>query len=322
MKTAELKTFLEDVLVADGAEVVESQNHLLRVKADEALTEKLGVGDLSLAFNSRGLESDPNSELATVGNPVFDRILELASDQGRIGVRYAPVPRKAVQPNPGKALELADNLALADPRSTYLPTVYHLFKIEWSVEETPDSLEVVPVDAASLDGSRPAPDLAALWDEMDREPETGRDVPGILPVADEILSAGLAGLERRLRRRIGRLRRSAEQHLATEEESIGSYYQNLIEETRSSKRRYAGGAEAKEEKIRILQLDWKRRMEEAREFWQPKVEVELTGLGIVLYPTLEYPVLGEGKPLGSIHYDLTSGLFLVPSDVRGVTLLG
>ena len=318
MKPTELREFAEELLEAHGATVVASSPHLLRIQANEELAERIGRSELSLAFNQRGLEEDPASELATVGNPVFDRVLQLAQEKGRVGVRYLPAGRGSVKSKGRPAL--GPDLVLGEPRDAYAPLYVHVFKVQYSVEETPDSLEIVVVDGVSLDVDSQIPDLVELWSHLDPQPVAGWHVPAALPVPDDVLRSGLDGLERRLRRRLGRLKRDASVHLAREGESIGTYYQNLIEEARSSKRRLAGGLQAREEKIRILQLDWKRRMEEAQDFWRPKVDVELSGMSVIMRPSRESPVLRDGKTVGSVH--LVDVGFLVPPALGDGTVQG
>lgn len=309
MKTTELRAFAEELLVARGATVVSSAPHLLRIRAEGELGERLGRSDLALAFSQRGLLDDPNSELATVGNPVFDRVLQLAQEEGRVGQRYLSRPTRGSSP---PALRPGPGVTLGDPVPTYAPLYHHVFKVQSSAEETPDTLEVVVVDGVTLEVLPQSPDLVDLWGRLDPEPEPGYDVPPVLPVPEAVLRKALEGLERRLRRRLGRLKREAEEHLAKEVASIGAYYQNLIEESRGSRRRLAGGLQAREDKIRLLQLDWKRRTEEAQDFWQPKVEVELTGLGVVLRPTRGYTIRRDGVPRGQLHFDELGGGFLLP----------
>ncbi|MEZ4650610.1 MAG: hypothetical protein R3E97_17845 [Candidatus Eisenbacteria bacterium] len=317
MKTTELRGFTRDLLTTHGAEVTTDSPNLLRIDASAELADRLGRKSLALAFNQRGLQDDPNSELATVGNPVFDRVLDLAIERGRVGIRFVPPKKKAAVAKPGKPPK---GLTLGDSWDSYAPIYYHVFKVQYSVEETPDSLEVVAVDGITLELESQTPDLVVLWETLDAEPADGRRVPTVLPLSDDVLRAALGGLERRLRRRIGRLKRDATEHLAREGESIGTYYQNLIEEARTSKRKLAGGLQAREEKIRLLQLDWKRRMEEAQEFWQPKVEIELSGLGIVFRPTREYELLRDERTVGSAHVTQSEGGFLIPPTLADGTV--
>lgn len=321
MKASELREFAQELLTANGASVLVSSPHLLRVEVTSELADRIGRTELALAFNQRGLNEDPSSELATVGNPVFDRVLALAQERGRLGVRYI---RSAAGPT-GKAPsvpKLSQGLELGEPFDSYAPLYFHVFKVQYSVEETPDNLEVVAVDGITLEVQSQSPDLVDLWSGLDPEPTPGRRVPPSLPVPDPVIRAGMDGLERRLRRRLARLKRDATQHLAHEGESIGTYYQNLIEEARTSKRRLAGGLQAREDKIRILQLDWKRRMEEAQDFWRPKVDVELSGLGVVMRPSRQYEVRRSGKLVGSIHLPAGESGFLLPPAIGDGTVQG
>lgn len=322
MKPSELRQFVEELVVAHGASVRASTPHLLRFDSGQALAARTGRATLAFAFNQRGLDEDPTSELATVGNPVFDHVLELAQESGHVGVRYLPVPTNADRRNKPKPPDAGRGRSYGEAFDSYVPLYLHVFKVQSSVEEIPDTLETVAVDPVVGEALAQSPDVLDLWPSLQPVPEEGRRVPQALPVPEAVLALGLDGLERRLRRRVGRLKRDSDRHLHIQQESIGKYYQNLIEEVRSSKRRLAGGVQAKEEKIRLLQLDWKRRIEEAQEFWRPRVDVQLAGVGVVQRPSIEFPLQEGRKIVARVHYDLIEGRFLIPSLLRDGTLRG
>jgi hypothetical protein len=91
-----------------------------------------------------------------------------------------------------------------------------------------------------------------------------------------------------MRRRINKVRQASKQHLEQETTSIEAYYQQLIEEARNQSRRWTTRLEEREDRVRWLQLEWKRRIEEANLFWRPQVNARLVALGLQMVPRVAY----------------------------------
>ncbi len=66
--------------------------------------------------------------------------------------------------------------------------------------------------------------------------------------------------------------------------NIENYYRQLIEEMRKGNRRNQLTLAEREEKIRLLQLDWKRRIQEATVYLRPRTLVRLSAVGILYRP--------------------------------------
>lgn len=318
MKPSQLKHFVTGLLTTAGARVEEKSPNLAVIEADGPLAQRLGPSHFALAWSTRGLQEHPASELAVMGNPLFERILDLASERGRVGVRYLPSPpRKKKRPDPPSG---NGSLASAEPIASYLPTYYFVFKIEYSLEETPDELEVVAVDGATLEPLAQAPELGEYWESLSREPEAERDPGQPFPLPPAAADAAMQALERRLRKRVTKLRRVSELALEKETENIKQYYEQLIHEARNVGRRWSASTDERSEKIRILQLDWKRRIEDAAQFWHPRVDVELLSVGAVQRAALRFPLKPEGKRSpksaasagASLYFDETSGEYVAP----------
>ena len=262
MKSTALREFFSEVLKARGAKTAEQGKHLLEVKVPSALTDRLGDEQLRLAFSSRGLQEAPEAELATAGNPIFDRVLELALESGASGQRFLPLPSarngqaaKIANLDPRDADPALREMEFGKPRPVYSPVIFHVFRVRYSLEDVPDDLEVIPIDAVSLEALAQHPDLPDYWDSLEQSPADSREVVAAFPLTDQVLQAALQTLEHRLRKRLHRIRRASRQHLEREAENIRSYYQQLIEETKKDGRR-GGGKESREQKIHLLQLDW------------------------------------------------------------------
>jgi len=292
MKPKQLRTFLEEFIVAQGGAAERRGENLLALTLPEEPAAVVGASEVVLAFNLRGLQEDPRSELGTVGNPLFDRILELARTAGRVGERYRPAGKPPARPpDPlghfrfeGLPVEIGKAVA------SYAPLYFFLFRTEYSLEDQADELEIVALDGVSHETLGQMPELIEFWEALAAAPAPDRQFAPAFPVPEPALRAGAALLEKRLRKRIARIRRDAEQHLRRETENIENYYRQLIEESRNAGRRWAMTAAQKEERVRVLQLDWKRRVEEAHQHWRPRIDVRLASVAAAMLPRLAWDV--------------------------------
>lgn len=300
MKARQLRSFLEEFLASRGAETSPVGENLLHVKLPRRLEPAVGRRDLVLAFNMRGIAEDPSSELGTMGNPVFERILGLAREGGVAGVRYrkAPDAAKAIKaaPDPASKLRLAPGVRVGPPKAVLAPLWLLLFRAEYSLEEQADELEVVPLDGITLQVLAQTPELVEYWESLSPEPPAGWASASPFPLPRPLALAALAVLEKRLRKRIGRIRRESEGHLQREAASIEGYYRQLIDEVRNAGRRWSLAPTQREEKIRMLQLDWKRRAEDARRSWEPRIEVSLAAAGAAMLPRVSWLLSGRAVP--------------------------
>ncbi|MFN8548347.1 MAG: hypothetical protein U0527_10415 [Candidatus Eisenbacteria bacterium] len=295
MKPVQLRSFIGTLLTSRGAQVEEVGAHLLTVTAPAKLAQRLGPSELVLAFHPNGLKENPRSELATVGNPVFERILELALETGRIGQRFMhATTKRRTQVDPTKLWgAAAGGVGPAEP--IYTPVYFLLFKIEYSLEEVPDELEAVAIDGLTLEAWKETPELAEFWMGLEEEPDAGRRAEPAFPVPESVGQVALQTLERKLRKRVARVRRISEEHLERETESIKGYYEQLIHETRNVGRRWNSSADEKSDRIRVLQLDWKRRIEEAQQFWGAQHDVRLSAIGVAFRPRLRFRPKARGR---------------------------
>ncbi len=300
MKTRQLRSFLEEFLALEGVPADRVGDNLLVVRPPKKFATAIGAQERVLAFNVKGLQEDPHSELATVGNPVFDRILELARATGRAGERYVPagaVPRKL--PDPAEHFRfLPAGTAPGAAVPTYAPLYFMTFRVEYSLEELPDELEVIAVDSVNHQTLPQMPEMVDYWEGLDREPAAGRTPRPAYPIRPEAIRAALRLLEKRLRKRLSKIRRDADGHLDIETNNIKAYYTQLIEETRNAGKRWVLPAGGREERIRLLQLDWKRRVEEAQQYWRPRLHLTLSAVASVQIPRIGFPVADAAAPKG------------------------
>jgi hypothetical protein len=303
MRARQHRSFLEEFLASRGAETAPVGENLLRVRLSKALEPAVGRRELVLAFNLRGIEEDPASELGTMGNPVYERILGLAREGGVAGVRYhkAPAVGKALAatPDPVVKLRLAPGTHVGPPRAVLAPLWLLIFRAEYSLEEQADELEVIPLDGITHQVLAQTPELMDYWESLSPEPPASWEPGSPFPLPRPVALAALEILEKRLRKRLGKIRRESEGHLQTETASIEGYYRQLIDEVRNAGRRWSLAPAQRDEKIRMLQLDWKRRAEDARRAWEPQIEVSLAAAGAAMLPRVCWLLTAEAPPAGA-----------------------
>lgn len=288
MKAAVLQSFLREWLAARGLqpEILEPDVWQLSVPKD--LRERFGKNELIFSFSRRAMAKHPRAELAVVGNPVFDRLLGVAREEGMIGVGYAKPAGGTAKPPASVKLGPVGDLAAGKPEPVYQAVYHFVFTITYPSIEAADEMEVVSVDSGSLDVWAQTADLADLWGALEKEPRKGRAVIPPLPIPIWAMDAGVRALERRMRRRIKKVEQSCRERLDEETESIRTYYEQLIEEARNQSRRWSTRVEEREERIHFLQLEWKRRIEEANAFWTPQVNARLVAVGVQMMPRQAY----------------------------------
>lgn len=295
MKPSVIQAFLRDWLQVRGLVPDLAESDLWSFTVPKDLRERLGSSELTFSFNRRALARHPRAELATVGNPVFDRLLAVAREEGRIGVGFVRPPSPAPKPPAPEKVSIAPDHLFGPPLPVYQPVYHFLFTITYPSIEAADEMELVSVDGASLETWAQTPDLMEMWESLEDAPRKGRGVLPSLPLPEGVLVTARRALERRMRRRIKKVEQTSHLRLEEETESITHYYEQLIEEARNQSRRWSTKVEDREERIRWLQLEWKRRIEEANEFWRPHVDARLVAVGLMMQPRQAYPMLGATK---------------------------
>ncbi len=288
MKSSVLQGFIRDWLAIRGLEPQTVEMDVWQFPVPKDLRERFGRDEMTFSFSRRAITKHPKSELATVGNPVFDRLLSVAREEGRIGIAYAkplsPVPRPPANDKIGEI----DGARFGQPEPVYQGIYHFVFTITYPSIETADEMEVVSIDGGNLDVWAQTPDLSVLWTTLEPEPRKGRAELPPLPIPPKVLETALHVFERRMRRRIKKVEQASQERLDEETASIKAYYEQLIEEARNQSRRWSTRLEDREDRIRWLQLEWKRRTEEAAEFWRPNVTARLVAVGIQMQPRVAY----------------------------------
>jgi hypothetical protein len=316
IKSSVLQHFVRDWLAIRGLAHKELEPDVWTFTLPKELKERLGRNELALSFTQRALSRHPRSELATVGNPVFDRLLAVAREEGRIGLAFTPPPSPAPRP---PALSKAGTLQGLEPvkaEPVYQGIYHFVFTISYPSIEAADEMEVVSVDGGTLEVWAQTPDLSELWSRLERDPRKGRTPLPVVPLAERVMEAALAAFERRMRRRINKVITASRDRLEQETLSIKTYYEQLIEEARNQSRRWSTRLEEREDRVQWLQLEWKRRIQEANEFWRPRVGARLVAVGIQMQPRVAYryaPGRGAGRATARLwcrYWDEAARAFL------------
>ena len=125
MKSGSIQSFLRDWLSVRGVEPAVLESELWAFPVPRDLRDRFGRMELAFAFSRRALAKNPKAELATVGNPIFDRLLAVAREEGRFGVAYQKPPSPAARPPaPSKVPPIGD-IPAGKPIPIYQAS-YHL----------------------------------------------------------------------------------------------------------------------------------------------------------------------------------------------------
>jgi len=299
VKASQFKTFVETFLEELGGEFLRREAQFVEVKLPDKVALDWPTRHLRLAFSPKAQGTAPDTELLSVGHPLLDRILDLCRSQGRFSKRFEPVPKKrGRRPTLGSAPDLEEGWEWGEPVEAYRPLVCLAFVINVSTMEAPDELETLLLDPWTGEHLGEGAGEIRAWSEETEEPAAGRRVLP-LPDMDVVLKWGLALLDGKIHKRVARVKGRHRGELQGEVENIETYYRQMIEELRNGSRRDHLTAAEREEKIRVLQLDWKRRIQEATEYLRPRITVRLSAVGILYRPCWALPALGaKGRPKG------------------------
>ncbi|MBU1701526.1 MAG: hypothetical protein KJ970_12265 [Candidatus Eisenbacteria bacterium] len=284
MKASQLKTFVEIFLEEQGAKIKSRGDQLLEVKLPKDLPLQWHSNKILLSFTQKAHQKEPESELMTIGHPFLENLFQLCRIRARYSIRYETLPRKKGRsPSKNRAPDLEEGWSWSDPQAIFSPLIYMAYIIQNSTMEAPDDLETFLLDPWT--GEHIGDGIAEIknWEKGSAEPANERLV---LPVPDmkPLLKWGLSILDQRLRKRVLKTKYRHELELKDEIGNIENYYRQLIEEVRKGNRRNQLTIAEREEKIRLLQLDWKRRIQEATEYLKPRTIVRLSAVGVLYRP--------------------------------------
>jgi hypothetical protein len=293
MKSSEVRAFVETLLPLHGAQLLEAHGELLRVRmpaedGGEPPPERL------LAFGARAHRAHPGAELVAIGSAFLDHWIGEATAQGRFAVVYQSPPKKVRRPAAPASLPHVAGREWGEPVAASRPLFLFIYVAEYHIIDVPDDLVLLAIDPVRRE--RLGSGAAFLSALRKAEPQPPRGWPPLrsLPTAgDLVLSLDL--LERQLQRRARRVKEASAIEIARETANIEAYYRQLISEVRAPVGRGQLAAEEEAERVRVLQLDWKRRVQEVSRFWEARGDVRISAIGVLMEPCWAFPLERRGK---------------------------
>lgn len=286
-----LRRFVGKFLEATGGAIAREEGEILHVRMPETLEE--GGRDLALAFGTQVQRSHPEAEVVAIGSAFLDRVLGEAVSLGRHSVSYLPAPRNAVAPRGCASLPAIVGHHWDAPQRGARPVFLFVYLAEYHTIDVRDDLVLIALDPQrrSLRASS-----HAWWKAFARgsaQPEPGWPPASSLPTAGDLVRS-FALLDGRLERRAHLVREASALEIERETANIEAYYRQLIDEARHPVGRTRQTADEEAERVRQLQLDWKRRVQEVAGFWEAFGDVRLSAVAAVMEPCWIIPLRPDG----------------------------
>lgn len=294
MKQADIRAFVESYLPLCGGRLRAADGDLLRVTLPEA--EGAEAAERLLAFGPRAHRRHPEAELVAIGSAFLDRLIGQAAAGGRFTQVFRQPPARIRKPSFPKKLPAVPGREWGSPRGAARPLFLFVYLAEYHIIDVPDDLVVLAVDPARREMlASPQGLLGALRSGAARPLKGWPPLQSLPTPGDLVFSLDL--LERRLQRRAGKVKEASAIEIARETANIEAYYRQLITELRAPAGRGGLSAEEEGEKVRVLQLDWKRRVQEVSRFWEARGDVRLSAVAAVMEPCWVLPLQRRGKPV-------------------------
>jgi hypothetical protein len=288
MKRAEIRSFVEGFLKRRGARLEEVGPDLLRASGFRS-GDTGPAEERLLAFGTRTHRRHAESELVAIGSAWLDRLLAEAARAGRYAVAYHPAPEGKGRAPKLRGLPEITGREWGKPHPAYRPLFLFVYVAEYHTIDVPDDLELIPLDPMRGQVlSSPGSMLEAMRTGSARPPRGWPQLPALPSAADWVRS--LEALDRRLQRRARRVKTAAALEIARETANIEAYYRQLIDEVRHPVGRGQPSPEEETRRVRALQLDWKRRVQEVSRFWEAYGDVRLSAVGVVMEPCWAIPL--------------------------------
>jgi len=295
VKQSEIHSFVERYLERQGARLAQRGPALLEVSPGADAGSPGGPARV-LAFGPRAYRDHPEAELVAIGSAYLDQLVGEATRAGRYTVVYEPAPKMPARPPRLRGLPAVDGARWGRPRPGYRPVFLFVYVAEFRTIDVPDDLVMIGLDPAR---GEILANPAALLEEIqagEAEPTEGWEELGALPSGGTWVRS-LRLLDRRLQRRARTFKEAATLEIARETANIEAYYRRLIDEVRHPVGRGRMTPEDESRRVRALQLDWKRRVQEVARFWEAGVFVRLSALAVVMRPGWLVPLGGRrGRP--------------------------
>jgi len=305
MKQAQLRKFVEQFLELNGARLEGGSADLLRARVpagderdpgrDAAGREAArGERKLVVAFGARAHRDHPGAEFVAIGSAFLERTVAEALGRGRHTVVYLPAPQRSRLPRTPPPLPAVEGREWGPPVRAARPLFLFVYLVEYHTIDIRDDLILIAYDPVRPKAALSPHGMLAAIGRASRRPEEDWPPLSAVPTAGDLLRS-LDLLDRRLQRQARLVKEASAIEIARETANIEAYYRQLIEEARHPVGRSRQTPEDEAERVRQLQLDWKRRVQEVSSFWEACGDVRLSAVGAVMEPCWAFPLKAEGS---------------------------
>jgi hypothetical protein len=304
-----LEKFLRDYAEVTGGiwDEIEPQVYDLMLPGQERLDEPEVV---RLAFDPEAIPEHPNSQLASYGTPLVDRLLSDAVSRGRhlvlymVGLNLAP---QGLEERLRRAVKLPEgfDLKLEQARSLHFPQAVFWFEATYVSDQKEQDLLNVAID---LHHGRQVRHLEQLldrshlaekpWSMLAEARHTG--LAAAYPIARDRVIRTLSALANANHRELGK-------RLSRQLERIGHYYGDLrveVEEQAKKARTRDEGSARFTARLEALSREQELRSNELRRKNQLKVQLRLLNLLVIQQPKLllQADVVRAGAIAGRLEW--------------------
>ncbi len=319
-----LRPFLLEVFSAWGCRV-ESAPGIIEVRLTRPLQKRFGTKRLKLVLSRSARPSRKRTgELMVPGNPIYRSFLDLSRQKGAVGRGFLPMPKRRVAPSGvaravGRAVDIEGATFRSVARSdVYHPVLLFHFSLSYGAPEVPDEIRTVAWDVVGGEAVDPSP-FAPGGLSLAAGPAEGVPVAEVTGI-DTVFPRVEAAIEAQISKKVSRTETRAKKRLDKERARIEGFYGRMIQEEKARSRSRNDGDPEASEKIKLYQLDWKRKLSEATERLRPRIEVRLFSIEEAFMPRRKAALIvaGSSIPERECFYDHTTREILGPScDVCG-----
>jgi hypothetical protein len=291
MRRSVIRGFVEACLALEKATIELPSDDLMRVRLPRGEDGK--PAERWLAFSPQARRAQPNAELMAVGSAFLDRLVGETRSSGNYAIAFrASLTRR--RPNLRRpVLPEVSGLQWGTPVSACRPLFLFVYLVEYHMIDVPDDVVLIAFDPARGEGLPSAGPLLEALRNGAREAPEGWPALAAMPTPGDLYRS-LGILDRRLQRTARRVKEASAIEIARETANIEAYYRQLIEEARHPLGRAGFSSEEEVGRIRLLQLDWKRRVQEVSRFWEARGDVRLSAIGVVMEPAWVVPLQRPG----------------------------
>lgn len=318
-----LRPFMLEVFSAWNCRT-ESGSGVIEVDLNPALQKRFGVKKLRLLLSRTSRPSKNSGELMVPGNPTYRGVLDLAREKGGVGRGYVPLPKaRPAASTVARSVRRTVGLDGGSYRSVIRGEIYHPillfhFNLSYGAPEVPDEIRTVAWDVVADEAVDPAPFSPG---EVSLEATPRKGLSQTQPGAIEGLFPRVqAAIEAQISKKVARTEARAGKQLEKEGARIEDFYRRMIAEEKSRPKSRNGGDPERSRKIKLYQLDWKRKLTEATERLKPRINVRLFCIEEIYVPRRKTALIVPGcvMPEKECFYDYLSKEVLGPAcDVCG-----